>query len=319
MLHRFKETGPGGYDYGNAHMLQDELRDKELFQGDFWPIAKEILAGSFVISSGRQYAQLCDMLIAAALTKEMNIPVDWEVFHSPETAEAVRHWELPRSHTGRPKHTEGLVPGVHEFWWRMLGDAFHFQYDETFELPDKHAIIERFRACGLAHGQTSSTTTEELASLSEAITDSRAAKNENSDERAMRSLQWHLLASLHWLSHKRPRTDRGDVHAIRWRDAMLDAASRPEDQRSLYDHLLIKQVDALDSLLSKSLDELEATPRLKYTRALYDEVIDLYNQKHPNEPIAALHRDRASQAFTSLGELRPILGVVGLNAANTLE
>ena len=95
----------------------------------------------------------------------------------------------------------------------------------------------------------------------------------------MQSLQWHFLASLHWLSHKRPRHDRGDVHADRWRDAMAIAITIPEDKRGVYDHLLVRQIQELDRLIDMPSDEL-IRHGLTYTQTLYDKAAKLYIEVH---------------------------------------
>ena len=265
MIDRLGPTiGAAGYEFGDAHSLPKHLESHELFQSSSWRLAVGVLRDSFVISSGRQYAQLCDMVVATALG-------------------------LAPSHTGRPRHTPGLIAGGHEFWWRMLGDAFAWQFDAAAQLlPDERAIVERFRACGVARG-TSSTTTEELAGLNAAIDDLRRAKGETSDQLAARALKWHLQAELHWLSHRRPRTDRGDTHESRWRSGMIAAVATPEAKRTLFDWVLICEVNALDNMLVQDAYTLVASG-LEGTRDLYDEVLDRYNCVHPRAQLTALHR-----------------------------
>jgi hypothetical protein len=252
----------------------------------------EVLRDSFVISSGRQYAQLCDMAVAAALVQELRIEFDRTIFQKPVAIQAIREWVLPPSHTGRPSHTPGLIEGVHEFWWRMLGDTFAWQFDASAQLlRDERAIIERFRECGVDRG-TSSTTTEELAALNQAIDDLRGAKSETSDQLASRALKWHLQAELHWQLHRRPRTDRQDTHESRWRSGMIAAAATPAAKRTLYDEVLIREVNALDNMLAMHPEELAANS-LDGTRELYDEFLEVYNRAHPTAQLVTLHHGDA--------------------------
>jgi hypothetical protein len=228
------------------------------------------------------------MVVAAALIKEMRIRFYRKIFTKPEAIEAICSWSLPPSHTARPTHTPNLVSGAHLFWWRMLEDAVAWTFDPKAQLlPDERAIIERFRECKIGRG-TSSTTTEELAGLDRAIDDLRGAKGETSDQLAMRALKWHLQAELHWLTYKRPRLDRGDVHESRWRSSMLAAAKAPAGTRTIIDEVLLCEVRALDKMLAMSPEELAANG-LKGTRELYDEVLDLYNRVHPEDQLTALH------------------------------
>ncbi|HET6747357.1 MAG TPA: hypothetical protein VFH06_04605 [Candidatus Saccharimonadales bacterium] len=305
-----------GYDFGDAHELPEHLETKEIFKTESWRMAMEVLRGSFVISSGRQYAQLCDMAVAAALIDEQDIPFDQTIFTAPEATEAIRAWKLAPSHTGKPNHTPGLVSGGHEFWWRMFGDAFAWRTEGAELLPNERAIVKRFRECGVGRG-TSSTTTEELAALDKAVDDLRGAQHETSEQLAMRSLQWHLKASLHWLTHIRPRTDREDKskdewhsakHEDRWRTGMITALETPEAGRTLYDKVLVKEAEALDILLEMS-PEMLAQYDLEETRELYDEVLELYNQVH-GEQLTALHSNERRQTSS---RTTSALGVLGLS------
>ena len=311
MINRRKhEAGPADYDFGTAHELPENLKDNELFQSSSWIIAKEVLRDSFVISSGRQYAQLCDMTIAAALIDEQGIPFDRTIFNEPDAIEAIQKWKLPPSHTGKPTHTPGLVEGGHEFWWRMLGDAFAWRFEGSELLPDEQAIAERFRACGIPRYQTSSSTYEELASLDRAMEDVREARFETSDQLAMRSLKWHLKVAFHWLSHKRPRTDRRDAaHEERWRSGMLAALDAPVAERTLYDQILVKQAGALDTLLAMTPEEL-TTHNLRPTRELHDEALNLYNYVHKSHLLALHHRSKIETTIPV--RATSALGAVGL-------
>ena len=302
-----RTTGPAGYEFGNAHKLPEHLKNNELFQSLSWQLAMEVLRGSFVISSGRQYAQLCDMAVAAALVQEWRIEFDRTIFEKPEAIEAIRAWGLAPSHTGRPKHTPGLIAGGHEFWWRMLGDAFAWQFDASAQLlPDERAIVERFRECGVGRG-TSSTTTEELAALNQAIDDLRGAKGEVSDQLAARALKWHLQAELHWLLHRRPRTDHGDIHESRWRSGMIAAVVTSAAERTLYDEVLIREVNALDEMLATHSEQLAANG-LDSTRELYDEVLEAYNRVHPTAQLTTLHHRDAVEKAGAPGVNTALLG-----------
>jgi hypothetical protein len=281
-------SGIAGYDFGKAHELPERLKHSKLFRSLSWRLAIKILRDTFVISSGRQYAQLCDMVVAARLIMERHIKFDRTIFDQPEAFKALEAWNLPPSHTARPIHTPGLVEGAHKFWWLMLRDAFAWVFDPLAELlPNEKAIIERFGECGVGRG-TSSTTTEELAGLNLAIDDLREAKGESSDQLATRSLKWHLQAELHWLTHKRPRSDRGDAHESRWRSAMVAAAATPAMKRTVVDDVLLLQVEALDKMLGMSPEELTANG-LDSTRELYEDVLDRYNTVHKTQ-LATLHR-----------------------------
>src|SRR6266536_6570223 len=103
------ETRFAGYNFGTAHDLPKHLETKEIFKTDSWRIVMEILRGSFVISSGRQYAQLCDFAVAAALIDEQEIPLDRAILTAPEAREAIHEWKLAPGHTSKPEHTDGLI------------------------------------------------------------------------------------------------------------------------------------------------------------------------------------------------------------------
>lgn len=281
-------AGIAGYRFGKAHELPEHLKHNKLFRSLSWRLAIKILRDTFIISSGRQYAQLCDMVVAARLILERRIKFDQTIFDKPEAFGALEAWKLPPSHTARPKHTLGLVEGVHKFWWLMLRDAFAWVFDPSAQLlPDEKAIVERFRECGVGRG-TSSTTTEELAGLNLAIGDLREAKGESSEQLATRSLKWHLQAELHWLTNKRPRSDHGDAHESRWRSAMVEAAATPRAERTVMDEVLLLEAKALNKLLAMDSAELEANG-LVSTRELYKEVLELYNDKHPTAQLTTLH------------------------------
>lgn len=305
-----KETvGLGGYNYHygterheDPFGLPEHLKDNEIFKRPFWAEMRELFKGSFVVSSGRQYGQFCDMIAIAAMWREMGKEVDWEVLDSPLVLEAIRSWEnVPDIHTASPENTPGLVPGVFEFWWRMFVDAMHHQFDHSHLLITESAIEKRFKKAQVGLGQTSSTTAEEIAGLNSAVADIRdarpAGKMWSSDELVLKSLKWHLKVSMHWLSHNRPRRDRrrgGDVHADYWREGMVAARDVPVDERTMYDHLLVKQADALDYLLNTHPSDLQNDPELIDVQEKYYEVLKKYNDVHKDEanyePIIALHR-----------------------------
>jgi hypothetical protein len=294
------DVGPGNYGYGIARELPPKLQNSEVLQTEFWQIAEKFLADSFVVSNGRQYAQFCDMVALTALVDEAGIEVNWDVINSPDSVAAVRSWKLPDSHTRKPIHcepihSENLVSGVFEFWWRMQCDAFRWRHDPSFQLlPNEDAIEDRFESCRVMPGETSSSTVEEMASLNNAIGDIRdheELREASSGLLAARGLQWHLKSARHWLAHKRPRIDGGDIYAIRFRDSMLTAAATPEDQRSLYDTVSLKHVDALDNFLAIPAQERAMHPRLQRMDKLHGRVIKLYNLKHPkDDDITVLHR-----------------------------
>jgi len=301
------DRGPGDYGYGAALTLTDpKLQESEVLQTDFWRITEKILADTFVVSNGRQYAQFCDMVATTALIDEMGIEVNWDVINSPDAIAAVRSWKLPGSHTLKPTHcdpihSENLVSGSFEFWWRMQCDAFRWRHDPKFQLlPNEEAIEDRFESCRIMPGETSSSTVEEIAALNNAIGDVRndeMLRYANSSTLAARGIKWHLKSARHWLSHKRPRTDGGDVYAIRFRDSMLAAARTPEDQRSIYEHVAVQHVDALDTFLAIAPEERAYNPHLQRMNKLHDRVVELYNIRHPQErDITVLHRPETSIA-----------------------
>ncbi len=281
------------YDYGK---MFDRLTDAdyELLKNPFFREMLEFLIGSFVISSGRQYGQFCDMVPLAAMWQEGDLPVDWDILNpnpndDPEAYDIAQHaidlirrLKLPDDHTQAPGNVEGLTPGVLEFWWLMEIDAFHWRYDPDYQLlANESEIKKRFAKCGVPLG-SSSNTTEERAAMNVAIgylRDDESMRTASVDDLIVKSFKPHLEVALHWQVNPRPirnRSKGGDVHAERWRDGMVKALETPESERTPYEHLLVRTSYLLDFFVDmhpSEFDDLE----MAETRELYDEVVELYN------------------------------------------
>lgn len=285
---------PAGYEYGRMFDNLTEA-DYELLQNPFFQEMLEFLIGSFVISSGRQYGQFCDMVPLAAMWQESGKPVDWAILNpnpdqDPEAddiakraIDLISRLKLPDDHTQAPNNVEGLRPGVLVFWWRMLVDAFQWRYDSEYQLPaDELAIKKRFAECGVPLG-SSSNTTEERQGMNAAIgylRDDEAMRTASVDELIMKSIKPHLEVALHWQVNPRPirnRSKGGDVHAELWREGMVRALETPENERTPYDHLLARTSYLLDFFVDMHPDEFE-DPVMADARELYDEVVELYNK-----------------------------------------
>lgn len=297
--------------------VPERLEDHELFKRPFWKEMRDFLIASFVFSSGRQYGQFCDMIAMTALWKEMGKEVDWEVLNSPLTLEVVRSWDIPDMHTSAPKNTDGQIAGLYEYWWRMLVDAMHAAYDPGYLLLNKRGMEKRFEHAKVEIGPTSSTTPEEVSTMNEAVGDIRDKLPDSgewtADEVIAKSLKWHLRVSKHWSHFNRTRKDKskgGDVHEDYWRNGMIRAAATPIEERTIYDHLLVRQADALDFLLNTPDEDLLDNFELIETKELYYEALSLYNNAHKNkEDALSLHR--SNEVLNRLG----IAGVLGATTA----
>lgn len=282
------------YDYG--HMFDDLTEaDHELLRNPFFREMLEFLIGSFVISSGRQYGQFCDLVPLAAMWQESGKPVDWAILNpnpddDPEANDIAKRaidligrLRLPDDHTQAPNNVEGLRPGVLVFWWRMLGDAFHWRYNPEYRLlANEVEIKKRFAECGVPLG-SSSNTTEERAGMNAAIgylRDDEAMRTAGVDELIMKSIKPHLEVALHWQVNPRPirnRSKGGDIHAELWREGMVKALKIPENERTPYEHLLARTSYLLDFFVDMHPDEFD-DPMMADARELYDEVVELYNK-----------------------------------------
>ncbi|HTE58280.1 MAG TPA: hypothetical protein VK694_06055 [Verrucomicrobiae bacterium] len=277
-------TGPGGYQYGDAFPRPEGCEDNEIFDHEYWGYMKELLAGSFVVSSGRQYDQFNAQVLGAMELLARGIYPDYEVIGSQDIVAAVRTDELPKHHTKSPANIAGQVAGVYHFWWLAQTDAVRLLSDPDFELPTRQQIEDRYeKVCGVKIGETSSTTWEEMEAIHSAfgkVREDPEVSTMGPDQFALR----HCLPSrfgvlIHWAVHNRPRLDRGtDRHEPRWRTSMLAAAAKPPDQRGLYDAMLLREARAVKELLVMGPDELakrECTDLLnRHNRA-----IDLLNQR----------------------------------------
>jgi|GEM_PF-2024802 len=286
------------YDYGK---MFDNLveADYELLQNPFFHEMLEFLIGSFVISSGRQYGQFCDMVPLAAMWQESGRPVDWDILNPNPNSDPgaydiaqlaidlIRRLKLPDNHTQAPGNVDGLTPGVLEFWWRMQVDAFHWRYDPDYQLlANESDIKKRFAQCGVPLG-SSSNTTEERAAMNAAIgylRDDESMRTAGVDELIVKSFKPHLEVALHWQTNPRPirnRSKGGDVHAERWRDGMVKALGTPETDRTPYEHLLARTSYLLDFFVDMHPDEFD-DPGMAEVRELYDHVVALYNTNTRN-------------------------------------
>lgn len=277
-------TGPGGYQYGEAFPRPEGYEESEIFDHEYWGYMKELLAGSFVLSSGRQYDQFNAQVLGAMELQARGIYPDYEVIGSQDIVAAVRTEELPKHHVTSPAKIAGQVAGVYQFWWLAQTDAVRLLSDPDFELPTRQQLEDRYeKVCGVKIGETSSTTWEEM----EAIHSAFGKIRDDPEVRTMGPSQFalqHCLPSrfgvlIHWAVYNRPRRDRGsDRHEPRWRTGVLAAAAKPPEQRGLYDAMLLREARAVKELLAMGPDELA---KREYNDLLsrHNRAVDLLNQR----------------------------------------
>ncbi len=275
--------GPAGYDFGEeAFKLQEKHRHLEVFQSPSWLALKELLRGSFVTSSGRQYAQQHDLVVGAAILNEEGFGFDNSIFDNPAVFDEIGSWGLPPSHTLSPSRTRGQVAGVYQAWFITAGELFKWQAGDDIKLrttDDEVALL--FEGLGLERGATSSTTQEELAGMASALNDIAGSPSRTSDELALRSLKYHLNASLHWLSHNRPVLKKAhDRRADLWRNGMIESIAKSADERTLYDMILVKQAKMLETIASLPEQTLADDPTLASIRKLHDKALSMHSEVH---------------------------------------
>jgi len=288
------EFGPGGYPYiddkgNNALALPEHLQDHPVFKDPYWFTLREVVAGSFVVSGGRQDKQLCEEIAYALLHKEEGGVPNYDVLDAPEVVETLRHWTLPAPHTRAPlrkriaQDGEMQVAGVYHFWLLAYRDAVRVVNEPDFTLPSDKALRRRYRDCGVRLYATSSSNGDELNTIRAAFGDIRQdteVVTGGLDRFIQRHcLLPHMAGLVHWASVPRTRIDRGDPHEPRYRTAIKYAAERPPAERTRYDRLLIREGLNLRHILSMEWDEL-VEKDLEEIKETHDDAVKLHNDTH---------------------------------------
>lgn len=279
--------GIGGYSYTGMPTEPPAIANLEPLRGSFWPRLKLIFADSFVSSAGQQYEQMCDLVAIAAQMQEEGVQPDWDVINGQEAVTAVRSWGLPPGHTKAPAHVAGQVAGLYEFWWLALRDAFNYRFHKK-ALPDGERLMDRMSTCGITLYATTSSDFKELAGIRQAFSelDEQAAQLPVDEFILRKCLRPHLAGAIYWQQHRRPRTDRGDVHELLWRTCMTRALAVPEAERTDYERLMVRMYRQLDQLLETGPTD----PLRAHLLAVHAEAVQRYNKRHRDSPITFLHR-----------------------------